>query len=158
MRIGKLKAISSEQYINGKTGDVETFHVIRVEPSDHDFSKIWIGLILDAIQEVGNAKMIVLTFLLANRQLNSNMIVMTNQEIAYRTSVSVKTVQSTIAILIKHNIIYRKVKGVLILNPDVIFKGGHDSRMKVLIEYNSNKADSAQKNKVKLSHEQPIIA
>ena len=60
----KVKVIGSEEYINSRTGEVETFNVIRIEDRDFNFHKIWLAHVLDAIDELGNAKIKVLTYLL----------------------------------------------------------------------------------------------
>ncbi|WP_181280727.1 replication/maintenance protein RepL [Aphanothece hegewaldii] len=46
------------------------------------------------------------------------------------------TVVRTLQALEKHNIVKRKT-GVVMLNPNVIFKGGYGKRMNVLMRYHS---------------------
>ena len=133
----KVKVIGSEEYINSRTGEVETFNVIRIEDRDFNFHKIWLAHILDAIDELGNAKIKVLTYLLENRQHASNMVVRSYEEIARDTGTSVSTVVRTVKCLEKHDILRRKkgTTGILFLNPNVIFKGPLGNRLRVLFDY-----------------------
>lgn len=134
----KVKVIGSEEYINSRTGEVETFNVIRIEDRDFNFHKIWLAHVLDAIDELGNAKIKVLTYLLENRQHASNMVVRSYEEIARHTGTSVSTVVRTVKCLEKYDILRRKkgTTGILFLNPNVIFKGPLGNRLRVLLDYN----------------------
>lgn len=130
----KGRVAGTQEYINSTTGEVKEFNVISIEDSDANFEKIWLSHILMAIDEVGNAKMKILNYLIKNRYRGNNTLIKTVRQIAKDTGVSYQTVSVTLQILEKHKIISRKT-GSLILNPDVIFKGGHKHRMNILIEY-----------------------
>ncbi len=131
----KIKVVGEQKYINADTGLVENFHVVSIEDRDANFDKLWLGHILEAINELGNAKMKLLTYLLEKRHAATNQIIKTQREIAQETGISLDTISRTLKALDQHGIIKRKT-GVLFLNPNVIFKGGHNSRMKVLLDYN----------------------
>ena len=131
-RKGRVAGV--QEYINSTTGEVKEFNVISVEDSDANFQKIWVSHVLMAIDEIGNAKMQILTYLIKSRYPGNNTLIRTVDQIAKETNTSVPTVIKTLKALEKHKIISRKT-GSIILNPDVIFKGGHKHRMNVLIEY-----------------------
>ncbi len=59
------------------------------------------------------------------------------EDIAKATDTSVRTVAETVKVLLEHNIVRKKrgTKGLLFLNPSVVFKGSRGGRMKVLLEY-----------------------
>jgi hypothetical protein len=131
-RKGKIAGVAS--YTNDATGISEEFNVLSVEDCDANFQKIWLSHILMAIDEIGNSKMKVLNYLLRNRYPGNNTLNKTVREIVKETGTSLQTVNLTLKALEEHNIIRRKT-GVIILNPDVIFKGRHKHRMNILIEY-----------------------
>lgn len=131
----KLKVIGTQQYVNVNTGEVEEFNVLSIEDKDINFNKIWIGHILEAIDEIGNAKMKILMYLISNRNTATNMVIKTIDEISKETETSKKTVIDTLKVLSRHDIIKRKT-GVIFLNPNVVFRGRYNTRMKILLEYN----------------------
>ena len=137
---GRIAGVAS--YTNDLTGESTEFNVLSVEDCDANFQKIWLSHILLAIDEIGNSKMKVLNYLLKNRFPGNNTLNKTVREIVKETGTSIQTVTSTLKALEENNIIRRKT-GVIILNPDVIFKGNHRHRMSILIEY-SHFADDTE--------------
>lgn len=130
----KLVEIGHKEYIDAETGEVRDFSVISMEDKDFNFQKIWLGHILEAIQEVGNAKMKVLMYLLANRNKSNNSIIKTAEKMGKEIGITRQTVSETLKILEQYNII-KRVTGAVYLNPDVIFKGSKNKRMGVILEY-----------------------
>lgn len=131
-RKGRIAGV--QEYTNNATGEVKEFNVLSVEDCDANFQKVWLSHILMAIDEIGNAKMQILTYLLKERYPGNNTLTKTVREIAKATGISTPTITRTLRSLEEHKIIKRKT-GVIILNPDVIFKGQHKHRMNILIEY-----------------------
>lgn len=101
---------------------------------DVGFEKLWIGHILDTINEVGNAKVQVLFWLIRNKD-SGNMVRATLDDIAAKTKVSRRTVASLMTALRKADVVRLEYGGRWILNPALVFKGGHSRRMNVLIRY-----------------------
>jgi DNA-binding transcriptional regulator YhcF (GntR family) len=130
----KIKVIGTEQYINRATGNVEDFNVIRSEDADFDFDKLWTAQILLAIDEFGNQKTKLLLHLIKNRERSNNAVIKTIVELAEETGMNKNTVLATLKILQKHKIITRK-SGVVFISPNVVFRGSHSNRMRVLIDY-----------------------
>jgi len=110
---------------------------MSIEERDANFSKLWLGHILQAIDEIGNAKMRILAYILAQRDKQTNIVVKTYKEIAQGSGTSLRTVVATVSKLLEHDIVRQKpgTKGVLFINPNVVFKGGTSNRLKVLLEY-----------------------
>jgi len=133
----KVRVVGTERYVNQATGEIQDFNVIDIEDRDANFNKLWLGHVLEAIQEIGNAKMQVLMHLLSQRNPGTNTVIATQREIAEATGVHPNTVKATLKSLAKHNIITPRkgIKGVVMLNPDVIFKGGRGNRLNVLLRY-----------------------
>ncbi len=154
-----VKVIGTAEYINRETGELEEFQVISIEERDAHFQKLWISHVLDAVEEMGNAKMRIMLHLIAKRHPVTNMLVQTYAEIAEETDTSVRTVITTIQSLVKHDIVRRKrgTTGVLFLNPDVVFKGTRDGRLKVLIEYQDWKSEDIQPKKSE-EHVEPEVS
>ncbi len=130
----KLKVIGTEQYVNQSTGNVEDFQVIRVEDADTNFDKFWISQILTAIDEFGNQKMRLLMYLISKRERSNNAVIKTTRELAEETGISRNTILQTLKILEGHGIIWRKT-GVIFVSPNVIFRGSHQKRMRVILDY-----------------------
>lgn len=130
----KTKVVGTETYINNRTGEYEDFQVIRMEDTDFDFEKLWLGHLLSAIDEFSNQKMKILTHLLKKRERSNNVVIATIQNICDQTGISKQTVVDTLKVLEKNEVIRRKT-GVIFINPSIIFRGSHANRMRVLLDY-----------------------
>jgi DNA-binding transcriptional ArsR family regulator len=133
-----VKVIGTDRWVNQQTGEIIETQTLSKEVKDVDigFDKLWIGHILEAIEEVGNAKVKVLFWLLKNKDQN-NMVTATVRQIAERCEVGEATVKRLMAALRRADVVRLEWGGRWILNPGVIFKGGHAKRMNVLIRYRS---------------------
>lgn len=128
-----VKVVGGETYINQRTGEiVETQTVIR--GGDFDFHKIWLGHVLDAIDQVGNVKIRVLNHILRNMD-GQNRYVGTIRGLAEDMKVSHTTVGTLLKKLEEADFITRVSSGVIRVNPKGLFKGGSNKRMNVLIKY-----------------------
>lgn len=125
-----------DRWQNQQTGEIiETQTLVKeVKEVDIGFHKLWIGHILETIEEVGNAKVQVL-FWLVKKADGGNIIRATLDDIAAQTGVSRRTVARLMAALRKADVVRLEYGGRWALNPAVIFKGGHEKRMNVLIRY-----------------------
>ena len=130
----KITKIGTTEYINKDTGEIETFNVIEEHDQDFNFEKIWLGHLLESLSVLGNAKIKVLNYLLANKN-SDNQIIGTQRVIAKGVGVSLPVVNETIQRLVEANAIKKVSSGVLMLNPEIIFKGKHKKRMNILLKY-----------------------
>jgi DNA-binding transcriptional regulator YhcF (GntR family) len=130
----KIRIIGTKQFINAETNEVEDFNVISQEDQDFNFEKFWITQIMFAIDEFGSQKMKLLLYLITIRERANNTVLKTVSEIAKETNINKNTIVTTLKILEKHKIIRRKT-GIIFISPDVVFRGGHNKRMNVLIQY-----------------------
>lgn len=128
--------VGADEWINRRTGEIIATQTLTkdVKEVDIGFHKLWIGHILETIEEVGNAKMKVLFWLIKNAD-QSNIVKGTVRQIAERSGVGEATVKRLMAALRKADVVRLEYGGRWALNPGVVFKGGHDRRMNVLIRY-----------------------
>lgn len=124
--------------VDTTTGEVIDAQVVVKTAGDIGFHKIWLHEILELVEEVGNAKMRVLMWLLAKADAQ-NQVWATWSDIAKETGVSRRTVASLMAALRDANVIAETRRSVWRLNPEVIFKGDHNKRMAVLVKYRDDK-------------------
>jgi len=108
------------------------------ESVDINFDKIWLSTVMEALEQVGNKKMKVASYILNNRDKATNYLIKTQREIAEECSVSLQTVSSTLKALESADMLVGK-SGVYQINPDKIAKGGHNKRMAILRIYRQNK-------------------
>ncbi len=130
----KTKIVGTEQYINATTGTIEDFQVIRIEDADFNFDKFWVSQLLTAIDEFGSQKIKLLMWLIQNRERSNNAIIKTTRELEAETGISRNTILQTLKILEAHGIVKRKT-GVIFISPDVVFRGTHNNRRRILLEY-----------------------
>lgn len=125
---------------SGQEFDAQT--VVK-EVGDVGFHKVWLTEILDIVNEVGNKKMKVLMWLLANADAQ-NRIHATWEMISEGTGVGRSTVASLMATLRAVNVLSEVRRSVWRLNPDVIFKGEYGKRMSVLHIYQHEKVTQGE--------------
>jgi len=133
-----------QNYINAETGELVPMRVVEIEERDANFKKLWIGHLLDAIDELGSKKLQLLIWLFDQADAYNN-IIGTVREISQKTDLSFGTVQTTLTALEAKNVLRRRT-GVITLNPDVIFKGGTSARMDILIRYRNMNAQDVEKS------------
>lgn len=134
---GDARLVGQDVWINQRTGEIIEAQTLTKEVKgdvDVGFEKFWVGHILEAVEEVGNAKMKVLFWLIRNKD-QSNMVKASINEIAKKTGVGRATVARLTSALRKANVVRLEYGGRWMLNPAVVFKGGHSRRMNVLIRY-----------------------
>jgi DNA-binding transcriptional ArsR family regulator len=145
----KLKKVSTAQYLNPETHEIETMQVMDFTiDGDFNYDKIWLAHLLDTLELLGNKKIKVICWLLEKRDKVSNLVIASQRAIAEEMGVSLPTVTSTLRELQKANIIVKVQDGVYRLSPDVIFKGKHETRMNVLYRYQTESNENKEPAKV----------
>jgi putative alpha-1,2-mannosidase len=140
------RVIGKDRWINQSTGEIIETQTIskEVEEVDIGFYKLWISHILESIEEVGTAKVKVLFWLLKNAD-QQNMVKATVRQIAEKCNVGEATVKRLMSALRKADVVRLEYGGHWVLTPSVIFKGGHNRRMNVLIRYKAMENTKNQK-------------
>lgn len=139
----KVKVIGTETYINQSTGEINEMQVIDIEERDANFHKLWLGHILNSIDLIGNQKT-KLAFWILDQLDSENKLVMTQRKIAESSGMSIQTVSRTLNALMESNFLTRINSGAYQVNPDVLFKGGKNARMNVLLKYHQSRKDGVQ--------------
>src|SRR5699024_12482846 len=106
----------------------------NIELRDAHFNNIWLGHISESFHMIGKQKIRVSMFILANIN-KENELIMTYRAIAEKTNTSLQTVSETMKALQESNLLSTIRNGYYRVNPDVIFKGGRNDRMNVLLRY-----------------------
>lgn len=126
--------IGMRRFIDAETGEIFDAQTVIRQAADAGFHKVWLGHILDMLDEVGNAKIRCLNWLLRSMD-NDNRILATYDEIADGAQVSRATVAKLMAKLVDANVISSMRRSQWRVNPDILFKGTHGKRMNVMISY-----------------------
>src|SRR5699024_11756062 len=90
--------------------------------------------ILEKINKIKNQKIRVVILIIENIN-KKNELIMTYRVIAEKTNTSLQTVSETMKALQESNLLSKIRNGYYRVNPDVIFKGGRNDRMNVLLRY-----------------------
>ena len=150
----KVKVIGTETYIKQDTGEIAEMQVVKIEERDANFHKLWLGHILQSIDLIGNQKTKLAFWLLDNLD-SENKITMTYRQIADKSNMSYQTVYRTMNALIESNFLTKINSGAYRVNPDVLFKGGKDNRLNVLLQYRNEKTINNTSHCVSLRRWQP---
>lgn len=108
------------------------------ETVDINFDKIWLSSVFEALEQVGNQKMKVASYILQNRDKNTNYLIQTQREIAEKCGVSLQTVSRTLKALEKADLLVGK-SGIYQINPEKLARGKHNKRMAILRIYSQTK-------------------
>ncbi|WP_061574554.1 replication/maintenance protein RepL [Heyndrickxia coagulans] len=131
----KVKFLGTKEFIDKETGEIHKMQVTDIEERDANFHKIWLGHMLESLDMIGNQKIRVAMFILNNVN-KENEFIMTYRVIAEKTGISLQTITETMKALQESNFLKKIRNGYYRLNPDIIFKGGKEDRLEVLIRYN----------------------
>lgn len=129
--------INRRELVDSSTGEsFEATEIVQVGTDlDFDFDKVWVAHIMTIIEEIGNAKMKVIGWMIKNRDRRTNRIIATQEDIAEAINVSRKTVALTLKALKDADIISMRIRGVYRLNPNFIFYGGAEKRQNIIYRY-----------------------
>lgn len=141
----RVKVIGRETYIKQDTGELREMQVIDIEERDANFHKLWLGHILQSIDLIGNQKTR-LAFWILDHLDSNNLLIMTQRQIANKTGIARGTINTTLKALIDSSFLIMRQAGVYQVNPDVLFKGGKNARMNVLLQYHDAAAEGDEGN------------
>src|SRR5699024_10571282 len=130
----KVKFLGTKEFIDASTGEKETMQVTNIKKQNANFHKIWLGLMFESLDMIGNEKIRVAMIIMEN-VIKVNEIIKTYRVIEQITNTSLQTVSETMKALQESNLLSKIRNGYYRVNPDVIFKGGRNDRMNVLLRY-----------------------
>lgn len=130
----KTRVIGTQDYINSQ-GEIVEMQVIETEDKeiDSNFHKLFLRDFLHSLDIISNQKTKIAYWIIDNINAN-NQITYSYRQISEKTHVSYQTVASTIKAL-KDSDFLRQDGKILIINPDIVFKGSASRRMNVLHRY-----------------------
>ncbi|WP_278683777.1 replication/maintenance protein RepL [Paraclostridium bifermentans] len=111
-----------DEWVNTRTGEVVNSITIEKKVSRSNFMIVYLGMIINMLDGVGNKKMTVISYILKNMNKSTNILLITNRELAKKCNVSLDTVTKTIKLLKANNLIVTKTNFIMI-NPKLIHKG-----------------------------------
>ena len=140
----KTKVIGTEHFINSSTGEIIPMHVIETNDPDVDvnFHKLFMRDFLHSLDIISNQKTKVAYWIIDNINSN-NQLLYSYRQISEKSGISYETVARTVKAL-KDADFLRQDGKILIVNPDIIFKGTARRRLDVLHRY--QKAETGNLN------------
>lgn len=135
----KQKLIGIQQYIDSNTGELVPMQVVSVEDRDFNFHKVWLQHLINSLDSISNQKLRLAFWIIENLN-KDNQLVMTQRQIADKSGMSMSTVQRTMRELQESEpaFLVRINGGAYMVNPNIIWKGSHTSRMGVVFDYANN--------------------
>lgn len=148
----KVKVVGTEKFVNQRTGEVEEMLVTEVEERDFNFTKVFMYSLLPQLEVIGNKKIAVCTWIIDHLS-SDNVLIATVEQISKDTEISVETVRVTLKKLIECDFLRREVKGVYVVNPEVLFKGSSGARQNALFRFSAidNDTPSSTTKQMELS-------
>lgn len=128
--------VENRRLVDLDTGEIIETPAIKSYEPDYNFHKVWMRSFLSALGEIGNKKMKVCNFLLERMNVKNNKVSIKQEEIAFKCSVSIVTVNQTFKILQRAGFLKKEEYGQYMINPDIVFKGLKDRRNVVMHIYN----------------------
>ena len=141
----KILQISTDQEVaipNPTTGEIEVYKhtLVRRVEGDYNYNKLFVMNWIESIGHLGNSLYRVAFWLVENKT-KDNIILVNTKQLAKELEICQKTAYLCLKLLKENNFISspKSARGVYILNPDIVYKGGNDGRMAVVTIYQQNK-------------------
>lgn len=142
----KLKHMGIRHLIDPVTGEDLSFYYSDYQERDVNFTKVWMKNFLSQIDELANQKFKVAMYIMENTR-DDNIFIGTIRNINKKTKISIPTIHETMTILISNNFMKRVSNGVYMINADIMFKGNHGNRIRILNEYSQLDAPEIELSK-----------
>lgn len=132
----KVKVLGIQEFVNTETGELVQMQVTNVEERDFNFAKVWLKNFISTLEMVGNKKTTIAFWIIDNLD-KENRLIATTRKIAEETGTSLFTVATTMKILQDADFLRMQQSGVYLVNPNIVYKGTHQSRLNILTQYQS---------------------
>ena len=132
-RKDRTKYTGREVWVNQTTGEIREVDAFeRSVGRQEAFMVTYLGEIINMIETLGNKKMQVVKYILANMCKANNTLVITTRELSEKCGVGHNTVLETLKLLEKTNIIERRT-GAIMVSPKLMnnWKSGKEATMMV---------------------------
>ena len=156
----KQKFIGFKEFIDAETGEVIPMQLNQVEDRDFNFTKVWLRTFIEGLDGIANKRM-KLAFWIIDNLNKENQFIGTFKKMADETGLSEYTVIMTMRELQKGNPPFLKKlqSGVYQVNPDILYKGSHKSRMGIIYQFGSVASkDALEKKKAFNEQEEQVKA
>ena len=132
----KQKFVGFKEFIDAETGETIPMQLNQVEDRDFNFHKLWLQMFVNGLDEIANKKM-KLAFWIIDHLNKENQLVYTFRRMAEETGLSIETVIKTMKALQNGDPPFLKKlqSGVYVVNPDILYKGSHKSRMGIIYQF-----------------------
>ena len=146
----RQKFIAVREFIDAETGEVVPMQMNSVEDRDFNFHKVWLRMFVEGLEKIANKKM-KLAFWIIDHLDSENKLVYTFRRMAEETGLSIDTVIKTMKALQEDNPPFLKKlqSGVYVVNPSILYKGTHKSRMGVVYQFGELTDKQPQEQKAK---------
>ena len=155
----KTRVIGTQQYVNVNTGELREMQVIESTEDNKDFNfhKLFMRDFIRAIDIVSNKKTKICYWIIDNIN-KDNQLLYSYRQISEITGISYSVVAETVKALLDADFLRKHCK-VLIVNPDIIFKGSAIRRANILHTYSqAERGDEQADLQVRISNLQNTIA
>lgn len=155
----KTRVIGTQQYVNVNTGELREMQVIESTEDNKDFNfhKLFMRDFIRAIDIVSNKKTKICYWIIDNIN-KDNQLLYSYRQISEITGISYSVVAETVKALLDADFL-RKHGKVLIVNPDIIFKGSAIRRANILHTYSqAERGDEQADLQVRISNLQNTIS
>lgn len=134
-RKGKTQYTGQEVWINQKTGEVRVVDAFEKPVGrNHGFMITYLAEIINMIETLGNKKMQVVKYILANMCKANNTLIITTRELAEKCNVGHNTVIDTLKLLEGAGIIERRT-GAIMVNPKLANNWASGKEASMMIKY-----------------------
>jgi len=132
----KQKFVGIKTLVDPETGETYPVQMNYVADRDFNFNKVWLQHIVNSIDDIANQKLRLAFWIIDNLD-RENKLTLNQQQISDNSGMSLSTVKRTIKALQQGtpSFLQKINSGAYRVNPDVIFKGNHSTRMGVCYEY-----------------------
>lgn len=149
------KVYAQKSYVDIVTGEEINATVIFHDnvpnsPNNNNFEMIFYGHLIDILNDLGNKKIAVLSYLIDKRNKHSNTLIKTVREIASDLSMSTKTVNDTLVLLQDKGLIKRKT-GAIFIDSDLICDGRYQKN--IMHVYRSVEEETPEQRNARLERE-----
>ncbi|MFR5267424.1 replication/maintenance protein RepL [Clostridium sp.] len=143
----KTKFITRETIYKDESGEhtLQETEIYKKIYGSQQFWKIYLSDFLNALGLINNNKQLdVLFHVLENTDQASNIYIGTYQKITKEMDVSYQTVAIIFKKMQENNLITKIQNGVYKVNPSIMVKGGESKRQRLVVEYESLKANNTE--------------
>ena len=142
----KQKFVGFKELMDTETGEVIPVQLNEIADRDFNFHKLWLQMFINGLDEIANKKM-KLAFWIIDHLNKENQLIYTFRRMAEETGLSIETVIKTMKALQNGNppFLKKMQSGVYVVNPDILYKGSHQSRMGVIYQFRETPTPAEKK-------------